>query len=170
MSTKTRRAAPFKRRIQRGNPRLEEETHDPYRSSVKSRSPVRCPQCEAVYRNGRWVWDATLSAKRASVPCPACRRIADSYPAGELTLSGPFVSAHRNDVVRLIRNVESAERAEHPLHRVMAVALGEKVIVTTTDVHLPRRIGHALEAAWGGKLTTHYDEAGYFARVGWERQ
>jgi hypothetical protein len=34
---------------------------------------------------------------------------------------------------------------------------------------LPRRIGHALESAWDGKLDTHYDEAGYFARVAWER-
>lgn len=170
MKVKSHLPTPFRRRISRGNPRLEEQVHDPYRSSVKSRSPVRCPQCKAAYRNGRWVWDATISAPPATVLCPACRRIADEYPAGELTLTGAFVSTNVHDVVRLIRNVESLENAEHPLHRVMSIKLGENVVVTTTDVHLPRRIGHALEAAWGGALTTHYDEAGYFVRVGWQRQ
>ena len=52
----------------------------------------------------------------------------------------------------------------------MEIELGTDIVVTTTDIHLPRRIGHALEAAWDGELTTHYDEAGYFARVRWERQ
>jgi hypothetical protein len=51
----------------------------------------------------------------------------------------------------------------------MSIRLGDSVVITTTDVHLPRRIGHALEAAWGGTLKTQYDEAGYFARIGWER-
>jgi hypothetical protein len=44
-----------------------------------------------------------------------------------------------------------------------------RIVVTTTDIHLPRRIGHALENAWGGTLATHYDEAGYFVRAHWER-
>jgi len=41
--------------------------------------------------------------------------------------------------------------------------------VTTTDLHVARRIAHALESAWGGTLATHYDEGGYFVRIGWER-
>jgi hypothetical protein len=31
-------------------------------------------------------------------------------------------------------------------------------VVTTTDIHLPRRVGHALEHAYKGKLDVHYSE------------
>ncbi len=44
------------------------------------------------------------------------------------------------------------------------------ITITTTDIHLPRRIGHALEDAWHGELKVHYDEAGHFTRVLWDRQ
>jgi hypothetical protein len=102
--------------------------------------------------------------------CPACRRINDRYPAGEVLLRGSFVANHGDEVVRLIRNVEAAESREHALHRIIAVRQRDgEIEVTTTDVHLPRRIGHALEGAWHGTLTTHYDEKGYFARITWER-
>jgi hypothetical protein len=46
---------------------------------------------------------------------------------------------------------------------------GGAIKVTTTDVHLPHRIGHALKDAWAGELVTHYDEQGYYARVTWQR-
>jgi hypothetical protein len=46
---------------------------------------------------------------------------------------------------------------------------GSDTVITTTDIHLPHRIGHALKDAWGGNLKTHYDLAGYFTRVEWER-
>ena len=44
-----------------------------------------------------------------------------------------------------------------------------KTVVTTTDIHLPRRIGHALEHAFKGKLDTHYNEEEYFIRIQWRR-
>jgi hypothetical protein len=85
-------------------------------------------------------------------------------------LDGRFVLDHINEVVNLVRRVEAAETAEHPLHRVMSLDKHPAAItITTTDIHLPRRIGHALESAWHGELTTHYDEQGYFARVRWHR-
>ena len=43
------------------------------------------------------------------------------------------------------------------------------MVVVYDDSEMARYVGHALEAAWGGKLDTHYDESGYFARVGWIR-
>ena len=156
------------RRIRRGNPRLKESVHDPYRSDVKQRTPARCAACGATYRNGRWTWDRLPNA--TPVYCPACRRSAHGYPAGELTLSGPFLTEHTDEALRLIDNVARAETREHPLHRVMHVDRApERIVVTTTDIHLPRRLGHAFENAWGGKLATHYDEEGHFARVTWTR-
>ena len=44
-----------------------------------------------------------------------------------------------------------------------------RIVVSTTDVHLPHRIAHALRDAFGGTTETHYDREGYFTRVRWER-
>jgi hypothetical protein len=43
------------------------------------------------------------------------------------------------------------------------------VVVTTTDIHLPRRIGHALEDSYKGKMEIHFDIEGHFARMKWHR-
>jgi hypothetical protein len=154
----------------RGNPRLQEERHDPYRTSSKLRGPRRCTQCGATYLKGRWRWEKLTPPAAATATCPACRRSNDRYPAGEVILRGAFIGAHGDEILRLIRNVEADETREHPLHRIMAVGRHSgEITITTTDVHLPRRLGHALEGAWHGTLATHYDEDGYFARVVWER-
>lgn len=158
------------RRVRRGNPFLKEKVHDPYRSGEKLREATRCPQCGVRYRNGRWTWPKTETYALKSQLCPACRRINDHYPAGEIILSGGFLEGHREEIVARARHVEETERAEHPLHRIIAVdeRRGD-VVISTTDVHLPHEIGHALKDAWGGTLKTHYDLEGYFARVLWDR-
>jgi hypothetical protein len=89
-----------------------------------------------------------------------------------VTLAGAFLAARRDEILALARNVEARARAEHPLQRIMKIAEGEapgETVVTTTDIHLPRRIGHALVDAYKGDLRTHYDEEGYFARIDWRR-
>ena len=170
MITGIRRPGHKRRLLAHGNPRLEEEVHDPYRTPRKARSPARCSDCGAVYRKGRWTWERLLPPPPASLVCPACRRIRDRYPAGEITLGGSFFVAHADEALSLIRNVADAEHRAHPLQKIIAIARrGGKAIVTTTDLHVARRIAHALEDAWGGKLATHYDEGGYFVRIGWER-
>jgi hypothetical protein len=151
-----------------GNPILQERIHDPYKSSKKLHEPTRCPQCRAVFSDGRWRWTKADNADETL--CPACHRMNDRYPAGEVILTGGFLAAHADEVLGLVRNTEQAERQEHPLNRIMDIQQREHdVLITTTDIHLPRRIGHALEDAWKGELSTHYDEEGYFARVTWRR-
>jgi hypothetical protein len=158
------------RRESRGNPLLREKRHDPYRSGVKLREATRCPQCGVRCKNGRWTWPKRQTSALKSQLCPACRRSNDHYPAGELVLSGPVLDAHREEILSRARNIEESERSEHPLHRIMAIEQrGADTVITTTDIHLPHRIGHALKAAWGGQLKTHYDLEGYFTRVQWER-
>ena len=154
-----------------GNPRLTERIHDPYKAPHKLHDPTRCPACGAVFKKGRWQWAEQPPHDAEEGLCPACRRVEDHYPAGEVLLEGEFVAAHADELTALVRHVSEAERNEHPLHRVMAVERhGGSILVTTTDIHLPRRIGHAVEDAYQGQLSTHYDEDGYFARVRWERQ
>lgn len=150
---------------------VAEHRHDPYRAHGKLSEPTVCPECKAVFLNGRWQWRAGPFADANSANCPACLRIQDHYPAGELRLSGGFLAAHKEEITQLIRNTEALERGQHPLQRIMDVQDdGKEMIVTTTDIHLPRRIGHALASAYRGELETHYDETGYFVRVAWCRE
>jgi hypothetical protein len=151
---------------------IADDRHDPYQLRAKLPQPTLCPRCGAVFANGRWQWVAVAPRGAPETVCPACQRIADRYPAGEVTLAGQFVAAHRDEIVNLLRNLEAAQQAEHPLQRIVALEEGRgkeghggRIVVTTTDIHLPRRMGHALTDAYAGDLTTHYDEDGYFVRM-----
>jgi hypothetical protein len=43
------------------------------------------------------------------------------------------------------------------------------LVISTTDTHLPRRIGEALKHACHGELSLHYDQGEDFVRVNWTR-
>ncbi|UCH73630.1 MAG: hypothetical protein JSU82_15010 [Rhodospirillales bacterium] len=150
--------------------RIRERVHDPYKTRVKLPDPTICPGCGALFHNGRWQWSDHAPADANAETCQACNRLADKYPAGTVTLTGDFVDAHRRELLQLIRNQEAMEKGERPLHRIMAVdkTPGE-IVVSTTDIHLPRRIGEAVQRAFNGKLDYRYEEEAYFLRVCWTR-
>jgi hypothetical protein len=141
---------------------------DTYKLRRKLADPTRCPRCGAVYHAGRWQWISPPSDAQEDL-CTACRRIEDAYPAGIVTLSGPLVRQHRSEMLSLARNLEEAEKSEHPLNRIMAVddKTPDRIVITTTDIHLPRRIGEAVRRAFHGDLKTHYDEENYSVRIEW---
>lgn len=148
---------------------IQERVHDPYKSKSKLPEPTVCPQCHAVYHEGRWTWMARPARSHEEL-CPACHRIRDKYPAGFLTLKGEFLKAHQEEILNLARNEEEEEKAEHPLQRIMAIEQeGEAIVLTTTDMHLVRRIGEALHHAYHGELEVHYIEEGSILRVSWQR-
>jgi NMD protein affecting ribosome stability and mRNA decay len=147
----------------------QELVHDSYKTKRKLAEPTRCPDCGAVYRDGRWTWGAA-SAGADEARCPACHRVRDRFPAGYVTLSGEFVGSHRDEVLHLVRNREAAEKAEHPLQRIMAVEdSADGVLVTTTDTHLARSIGEAVHAAFKGELEFKYNKEENLLRVQWTR-
>lgn len=149
---------------------IREEVHDTYKLPGKLSEPTRCPQCGAVYHKGRWSWTATVGADAHDQLCSACHRENDHYPAGEVTLSGDFAIAHKDEILRLVHNIETTEKSEHPLNRIIEIRdLGDEIQITTTDVHLPRRIGKAIQDAWDGNLDIHFDASGYFASIVWRR-
>lgn len=149
---------------------IREQIHDTYKMRISPPGPSLCPRCGAVYRSGRWEWPSSPPSDAHELVCQACHRINDDYPAGEVVITGDFAQEHKDEVVGRINNVQKAENDEHPLNRIMAIEEQEGAIrVTTTDIHLPHRIGHALQQAWEGELTQHFDEAGHFARVMWHR-
>lgn len=150
---------------------ISEHRHDPYKARGKLADGTVCSECMAAFVDGRWQWvDGRFKAAHWGL-CPACQRSKDKYPAGELTLSGSFLREHRQEILELARNIEDAEKRLHPLQRIMAIEeAGDQAVITTTDIHLPRRIAHAIVDAYKGDLETHYDEAGYFVRMAWKRE
>lgn len=148
---------------------IREYNHDTYKSKRKLPGPTICPQCGAVFHEGRWSW-ATKPAGAQETLCPACRRVRDRYPAGYVTLSGQFLLDHREELLALAHNVEAREKAEHPLKRIMDTRQqDETVLITTTDMHLARSIGDGLQHAYQGELEYEYTEEQNILRVRWRR-
>lgn len=157
------------RRSARRSGVFQEREHDAYRTEEKLPSPTTCPDCSAVYRDGRWQW-LPAPAEAHSERCPACRRVHDRFPAGYVHIGGAFAAERRTEIEELVRNLEKKERAEHPLQRVMAFAHeGGELVVTTTDAHLAHGIGQALHRAYKGTLESEYNIADNLARVRWSR-
>ena len=154
----------------RGDRLIRERVHDPYKTRLKLPDPTVCPRCGAVFHKGRWTWESAPGGAHEEL-CQACRRVSDGYPAGIVTLRGAFLKTHRTEILSLARNQEKMEKSARPLHRIMAIKdKGEEIEITTTDIHLPRRIGQALHNAYKGEFDFHYDENGYFVRVNWTRE
>ena len=150
---------------------LDDPNFDPYLIKEKFAGPTVCRGCGAVYHVGHWQWqtgNAPINAQLVS--CPACRRIAEDFPAGFVTIDGPFALKSRQELLNLVRHVDGHERAEHPLKRIMAIdEQADRLIITTTDIHLARQIGEALEHAYRGELDFHYNKEEYLLRVHWHR-
>lgn len=164
------------RRGGRPQPARREAQGDTYRKKTKkveTKLPdvTVCTGCKAVFRGGRWRWarEGKPTGMRREL-CPACQRIRDKYPAGEVTLRGEFARAHREEILAVVRNLEAKEKAEHPLNRLIEIRdEGDTVMVTTTDVHLAHSIGVALFHAYRGTLHAPWAQEGDLLRVSWER-
>jgi len=145
----------------------DDHIRDPYQALRKPHEPAVCTGCGAFYHQGRWQWGRAPDGAH-NEQCPACRRVADHLPAGMVTLPSDFVESRRVEIVGLLRNEENAEKGEHPLNRIIEIEhTSEAMVVHTTDIHLPHRLGNALKRAFHGELDMHFDENGYFARVDW---
>ena len=146
---------------------VQEYQHDSYKMPGKLKEPTVCKTCGALYHKGRWTWGAR-PAGADEIVCPACLRIQDKYPKGFVTLKGSFKDEHRDQVMGVIHNTETKEKQEHPLARIMTIEhRPEGLVVSTTDTHLPRRIGEALKHAHQGELAIHYEKNEEFVRVTW---
>lgn len=148
---------------------IQEKRHDPYQAKGKLTEPTRCPDCGAVYHKGSWHWmDSPAGASETK--CPACHRIEDKVPAGYLSIRGEFFQQHQEEIRGLIKHIEEREKGQHPLNRIMAIEeLDTGLEITTTDMHIPRDIGVALEKAYEGELEFHYEDGENLLRVSWQR-
>lgn len=135
---------------------VQEKVHDAYQERGKWPEPTVCTTCGALFADGKWIWQKA-PAGSYTIVCPACQRIADNYPAGHLMIKGSFFEQHREEILNLVHNTEKQEKGEHPLERLMAI-VDEKdhTMITTTGIHLARRIGEALSHAYQGDFDFTY--------------
>lgn len=150
---------------------LFEPDIDAYKAKAKLAEPTICPQCSAVYIQGRWQWaEAPAPAHSHHEICPACHRLNDNFPAGFVTLQGPFFNSHAEEIRRLIQHHEEHERIEHPLKRIIKIDNQDgAMLVTTTDTHLARGIGEAVRNAYQGELKVDHVPGESMVRVSWNR-
>jgi NMD protein affecting ribosome stability and mRNA decay len=142
---------------------------DPYLAHGKIKGSARCPDCGAVSFRGRWSWRAAPATAKEH-RCPACQRVHDRVPAAYLTLRGAFVRSHEKEIMGLVRNVESRERKEHALKRLMDTERRkDDIVLTFTDAHLARAVGEALHHAHHGKLVLEYTKQDVMLRAFWTR-
>ncbi|MBN1635347.1 MAG: ATP-binding protein [Deltaproteobacteria bacterium] len=154
----------------RNDRNIKEKRHDPYDVGRKYSEGTYCPQCQANYWGGRWVWPEKTHSKTTICLCPACRRKRDDFPAGEVYLSGTYLSRHRTEILNLIRNIIDEGRERTPLKRLITLKRDrDNLCIRLTDNHLARHIGDALYKAYKGELQLKYSDEEKFVRLYWHR-
>lgn len=149
---------------------IQEKRHDAFPKKGDWPEPTRCNTCGAVYVKGRWSWETVEGEAHATV-CPACRRTAENFPAGYVELGGAFFETRKDEILNLVRNIEKSEKSAHPLERIIAVAPNNhKTLVTTTGIHVARRIGEAIARAYQGEYAIQYADGEKRIRVTWQRE
>jgi NMD protein affecting ribosome stability and mRNA decay len=159
----------MKSSIYRKDRLIKEKRHDVYLKISKIPEPTKCGNCGALYINGHWTWNQVPEKVHISI-CPACQRIADNYPAGIIKISGHFFNEHREEIVNLIFNIEKQEKGERALERIISIQdKKDHTLVTTTGIHIARRIGEALSRSYKGEFSFQYAEGDKTIRVNWQR-
>jgi DNA-directed RNA polymerase subunit RPC12/RpoP len=129
-----------------------------------------CSECGTPFAVRRWTWKA-MPKEPDEIVCPACRRIANRYPAGYIEVKGPFLRKHRDEILNLVREAEVQTRKEQPMERIMETVHDNDdiLLITTTGILVARRIGEALLRSYEGNLYVETAEDEELIRVFWER-
>lgn len=132
-----------------------------------------CKSCGAVYHGKRWSLGKKIApALKKPVPvlCPACQKIRDNFAEGFVTLKGGFLSAHRDEILALVRNKEAHAMYHNPLDRVISVKSGKNTVdITTTTEKLAERIGQMIKKAYSGNVEYKWSADTKLARIVWTR-
>jgi len=162
-------------RFQPASRKNVDRTNDPYIPRKGAHETGVCPECHAINRKKRWYVDeeeygvlARSGAQRRR--CPACRKIADGFPSGVVTLRGRFLRAHRDEILTIARNEERRARGMNPLERIMGLREADDgVEILTTDEKLAQRIGREIRKACHGTVAYKWSEDANLLRVTWAR-
>ena len=153
----------------RRDKRMQPHTKDSYREPKRPGGDRICEGCGAVCDAGRWTWYATPLDRR-QLECPACKRMRENVPAGELVLRGAYLRAHRPTILALLERQADLEMSEHALERIMEIEQSaDALVVRTTGTHMVRRLAEALLHAHHGDLSIHYGDGEDLLRAYWKR-
>ena len=150
---------------------IDRDTFLPRRSPKEI---IQCSGCGAFYHRRHW----TLVPPAGFNPpvhvhpiyCPACRKIKERCPSGEVDLLG-VGAGDRGEVLRILRNEERRAREKNPLERIMRLeGTREGWKVETTTEKLAQRLGRALCKARGGKVAYRWSHNNKFLRVLWRNE
>lgn len=154
----------------------EFNAQDPYAPRIDPGEVAVCTSCHALYQRRHWFYDEELyfyhsnQAETRKVLCPACQKIRDRYAEGQVTLRpSTFLTTHKEEILRLIRNEEERAKGINPLERIIDInESSEGIIVTTTNERMAQRIGRAVKSAYQGETSYHWSEP-KFLTVEWQR-
>jgi len=137
---------------------VQPKEHDTYKARGKTPDAMVCDTCGVVSHGGRWSWGSHPVTDERGGLCPACKRIRDNYPAGTIRLDASFLP-YREEIQRMVTKTEAVEKDEHPLERLMNIAEAEDgITLTTTGIHLARRITSKLERRFHKQARIRYPE------------
>ncbi len=149
---------------------------DPYIPKLNQGEIAVCTRCHGVYQRRHWLFDEELYTRSVSDPatrqvlCPACHKIGDNYPEGEVILRGEFLDAHRGEIMNLVSNEEDRAKGLNPLERIVRITDSNGgVTITTTNEKLAQRIGRALQRAYQGEVSYRWSEDTKYLHVEWVR-
>jgi hypothetical protein len=147
------------------------QRQDEFEATVKFSEPAMCAECGNIFERGRWTNNKMYPTKDVfQTKCPACQRRDGHRPAGEVKLKGPFVHEHYDEILGRVRRIERKERATHPVEQIMSITDEPDFTgISTSGIHLARRIGDALRHSYKGELAYSYGKGEKSIQVTWER-
>lgn len=154
----------------------EFDSKDPYAPKIDRGEVAVCTACHAIYQRRHWFFDdeaylrETMQPTTQMVLCPGCQKIRDRYVEGQVMLvPSPFLDAHKEEILHLVRNEEERAKGFNPLERIIEISESEEgIVVTTTNEKLAQRIGRTLKSTYQGHTTYHWSEP-KFLSVEWQR-
>lgn len=154
------------------------EAHEADAAPDITGSVAVCSRCHAIYRPKRWHLDEAEYQKLlrdptiSTIVCPSCKAIEQQDFRGQVTLKGPSVAKHREQILNTIYNEEAHLRATNPHSRIGLIQeQDDALLVWTVNEFLADRIGKELKKAFAGSQTeiTHLPRE-HFTRVVWWRE
>jgi NMD protein affecting ribosome stability and mRNA decay len=143
---------------------------EPYLPKRGLQEGARCKGCGIVYHNKRWQMETSGEEPSCEVICPACQRMEDNNPAGVVTLSGPYLASHGEEILNTIKQQEAKHREKNPLGRIMEIKSEDgQITVTTTEDKLAQKIGREIYKSQRGELHYKWSHDQRMVRVEWMR-
>ena len=143
---------------------------DVYRPKRAMPEGASCKQCGIVYHNKRWQVEHLQNESSCEVLCPACQRIEDHNPGGVVTLSGPYLAVHKEEILNRIKQEEAKSRQKNPIGRIMEIKEEDgRITVTTTEDKLAQKLGREVYKSQKGQLHYQWSHDQRMVRVEWTR-